>query len=138
MLEQTVFAHQTPYYGIGAVEDMIEYKCETEICCTRANEAGLVNSAMGTANIFGVFVKGNVTRMFDRDVGSYVNSNGKRTEAIEGHEVKEYKDLVPCGDTPYCEVWMIPQQIVGVWVKRGTKLSQRFLQKLRYPITIID
>lgn len=146
MLEDVVFSHQMPYYGLDTVEDMIsdaDNEWQPELCCTRKEEAGLFGDAMGSNSGIGVFVTGTVTKMFNRDVGSVYNNSGRRTALISGHEVTDYKDLVPCGDTPYCEIWLIPKQIVGLWVtkKKLKVLNKKYLSRLNrkgYPVTVIE
>ena len=83
--------------------------------------AALANERLGR---IGVYLQGEVSAAFSTDVGA-MNIRGKKvalgladTTAIRSlvRTASDFKTKKRADSTPWCEVWVRPRRIVGVWV----------------------
>lgn len=110
--QDAIWVHSCNIEGMEKVEEMINTNNSAEICVTKKGER---------YGIMGVLVKGQVTLMANGDIGSKYDpvSKERSFEVIGNWEkviVKHYNDLTPKADTSYTESFLIPKEIVGVWV----------------------
>ena len=115
-----------------------------EICVTKISDPHF-------SKTWGVFVKGRVTLMSCTDLNSWPTKNGREfaRQNAEKYIVSKYADLKPQKDSGfnYTESWVIPQEIVGVWVYdyivNRAKTDEFDAEDLKdfckdYPVTIIS
>lgn len=103
-----------------------------EICCTRQSEA------TGT---FGVFLKGDVSLMFSKDVSSFTNEDGLRLvdERNAKYCVQDYNNLNVDNKAMlrYCELFVHPTKITGIWMRStGSRIKDLVMHEIlknRYP-----
>ena len=103
-----------------------------EICCTRQNEA---------TGAFGVFLKGDVSLMFSKDVSSFTNEEGLRLveERNIKYCVKDYNDLEVTNTSMlnYCEIFVHPTKIEAIWMRStGSKIKDLVMYEIlknKYP-----
>lgn len=99
-----------------------------EICVTKDTEAGVMGLSFG----IGFYLRGDVTIMARGDIQSGTGIHGSRTikESCIEHLVTRYEDLTPYGGfCPYTESWLIPREIVGVWVLKDRKISEKWIRR---------
>ena len=66
----------------------------------------------------GLLIKGHCTLMIKRDVGSFINREGRTVEnvnAIKDFVVKHYEELIIDNNT-HTESWVVPETVIGVLV----------------------
>lgn len=103
-----------------------------EICCTRQSEA---------TGAFGVFLKGDVSLMFSKDVSSFTNEEGLRLveERNTKYCVKDYNDLDVDNKAilRYCELFVHPTEIAAIWMRStGSMIKDLVMHEIlknKYP-----
>lgn len=140
--QEMIWAHATGITYLSFIFDIVEEiddDWQPEICVTRAEEAGKYCSS----DVFnmGVYLRGKITLMSKKDLDSGRGLKEKRSGLFDEEEfVSSYDDLKP--SIRYTESWMIPKQIVGVWMTQTCyeRLDKRMLKRTigDLPITIIN
>ena len=150
--QNAVWAHSCSQWNKENIEDMVFGTLKAvEVCCTRPQDP------MQFGNM-GVLIKGRVTAMFREDMGSQIKADGERWITIKPEKSKYYKELMeltvshyqeltPYDPDGYTESWVIPAEIVGVFVTRSfyeraqkDDLDAEDLKEFvgDYPLTIIE
>lgn len=151
--QNAIWAHSCSNYGQFQIEMMIkDPSLAREVCCTRPQDP------MQFGNM-GVLLKGKVTAMFKDDMGSQITAEGERWTFIPTENNKKrfnsfmalvatkFKDLSPFDPEGYTESWVVPQEIIGVFVTRSfyeraqkDDLDAEDLEKFvgNYPLTILE
>lgn len=143
--QNAIWAHcASPAFLAVVVEmtEMIDTDYQPEICVTKETEAGLFN-AMGFSGL-GLFLKGDVTAMFTKDIGSsYEACKREFYEEDLSFLVDKYKDL-KCSDERWTETFIVPRKVIGIWMTRemANKMDEKHVARLKkrvgnFPITIL-
>lgn len=139
--ENVVWAHgidiyntQDPIANLHNILDIINNKMNWELACAKESEVSYNDGdeQQHPLGNFGVFIKGKCTLMAKHDVGSFVHKGERLTYHFNRDTFIEKYSPTRDNQISYSENFVIPTELVGIWVTK--KWVNNYLIGLKFII----